>query len=60
MLSAREEAELEQRAAAQVSALPTTIEGFKTHSLYMLERHIGKYQVKGFRQQGEEGRVFAV
>lgn len=40
---AREEAELASRAAAQAAALPTTIDAFKQHPLYVLERHITKY-----------------
>jgi hypothetical protein len=27
--------------------VPRTVEGFKGHSMYVLQRHIGKYQVGG-------------
>lgn len=42
--SAREDAELNQRVLAERRGLPTTIDGFKSHPLYILERHIGRYQ----------------
>jgi xeroderma pigmentosum group C-complementing protein len=40
----REDAELEQAALRQRHMLPKTIEGFKKHPLYVLKRHITKYQ----------------
>jgi hypothetical protein len=43
--AAREEAELAARAAQQAAGPPTTVEGFKGHPLYVLQRHITKYQV---------------
>jgi len=49
--AAREEAELSARAAQQAAGAPTTVEGFKGHPLYVLERHITKYQV-GAHAQG--------
>ena len=41
---AREDAELKQRAQRERRGLPTTIEGFKCHPRYVLQRHITKYQ----------------
>lgn len=43
--AAREDAELSSRADCQAAAPPTTIDGFKAHPLYVLLRHITKYQV---------------
>jgi hypothetical protein len=43
--AAREDAELSARAAQQAAGPPTTVEGFKGHPLYVLQRHITKYQV---------------
>jgi hypothetical protein len=43
--AAREDQELSARAAAAAAGAPNNIEGFKSHPLYMLERHIAKYQV---------------
>jgi hypothetical protein len=40
----REEAELEQRALQERRELPQTIEGFKRSCVYVLERHITRYQ----------------
>ena len=40
----REDAELEQAALKQRQKLPTTVEGFRKHPLYVLKRAIGKYQ----------------
>lgn len=45
--SKREDAELEHREAVHKQGVPRTIEGFKGHALYVLKRHIGKYQVSG-------------
>ncbi|EFJ49372.1 hypothetical protein VOLCADRAFT_89729 [Volvox carteri f. nagariensis] len=42
--AAREAAELHQRGLSQLQGLPTSIEGFKSHPLYVLKRHIGKYE----------------
>lgn len=44
--AAREEAELSHRALSQLHGLPTSIDGFKTHPLYILKRHITKYEVR--------------
>jgi xeroderma pigmentosum group C-complementing protein len=43
--AAREDAELSARAAQQAAGAPTTVDGFKGHPLYVLQRHITKYQV---------------
>jgi hypothetical protein len=43
--AAREDAELSSRAAQQAAGPPTTVDGFKAHPLYVLQRHITKYQV---------------
>jgi xeroderma pigmentosum group C-complementing protein len=43
----REEAELATRITAQLAGLPSSIDGFKGHPLYVLGRHVGKYQVGG-------------
>ena len=40
----REDRELEERAQRAKQGLPTTLDGFKAHSVYVLERHIGRYQ----------------
>ena len=40
----REDAELEQAALKQRQQLPKNIKGFRQHPLYVLKRHIGKYQ----------------
>lgn len=40
----REDEELKLRVASQLQCLPTSIEGFKTHPLYVLKRHLTKYQ----------------
>ncbi|GLI64108.1 hypothetical protein VaNZ11_007283 [Volvox africanus] len=42
--AAREAAELQHRGLSQLQGLPTSIEGFKNHPLYVLKRHIGKYE----------------
>ncbi|GIL45587.1 hypothetical protein Vafri_2789 [Volvox africanus] len=42
--AAREAAELQHRGLSQLQGLPTSIEGFKSHPLYVLKRHIGKYE----------------
>ena len=44
MAAAREDADLAQRAQQAKRGLPTTIDGFKSHPVYVLERHIAKYQ----------------
>ncbi|GMH36283.1 hypothetical protein BSKO_04151 [Bryopsis sp. KO-2023] len=41
---AREDAELSARATAQQKLVPRTIEEFKKHPVYVLQRHIKKYQ----------------
>ena len=43
--SQREDQELQRRASSLMQDLPTTIEGFKAHPLYILKRHLTKYQV---------------
>lgn len=43
MRAAREDAELGEKAVVDRSALPTTLEGFKKHPLYVLQRHIPRY-----------------
>lgn len=40
----REDAELEQAELKQRQKLPQNIEGFRKHPLYVLKRHISKYQ----------------
>lgn len=47
--AAREDAELAHRQLSQLQGLPTSIEGFKAHPLYVLKRHIGKYEVRRLR-----------
>ncbi|KXZ44021.1 hypothetical protein GPECTOR_75g745 [Gonium pectorale] len=42
--AAREAAELAQRGLSQLAGLPTSIDGFKSHPMYVLKRHIGKYE----------------
>ena len=44
LAESREEAELEQRALRERSQLPKTIDGFKKSTVYVLERHIARYQ----------------
>lgn len=44
VIAAREDAEFRARAMVEKKALPRTIEGFKNHPFYILNRHIGKYQ----------------
>ncbi|KAA6419983.1 MAG: DNA repair complementing XP-C cells-like [Trebouxia sp. A1-2] len=39
----REDAELNQRAVSERRGLPSNVEGFKHHPVYVLERHIGRY-----------------
>jgi Rad4 beta-hairpin domain 1 len=39
----REDAELGEKAVVDRAALPTTLEGFKKHPLYVLQRHIPRY-----------------
>jgi Rad4 beta-hairpin domain 1 len=39
----REDAELGERAVVDRAALPTTLEGFKKHPLYVLQRHMPRY-----------------
>lgn len=51
MRAAREEAELSYRALSQLHGLPASIDGFKTHPLYVLKRHVTKYEV-GSRHNG--------
>jgi xeroderma pigmentosum group C-complementing protein len=46
LLAKREEAELSHREAAHRRGVPATIDAFKGHSLYVLQRHIGKYQAR--------------
>jgi hypothetical protein len=43
--AAREDAELAAAAARQAAQPPSTIEGFKSHPLYVLQRHIQQKQV---------------
>lgn len=45
MRAKREAAELEHKQKTGLSGLPTSIEGFKVHPLYVLKRHITKYEV---------------
>jgi hypothetical protein len=52
----REEAELSSRVTAQAAGLPTTIGGFKGHPLYVLARHVVKYQVGAGGWRGWGGR----
>ena len=40
----REDQELRLKVSSQMQVLPTSIEGFKTHPLYILKRHLTKYQ----------------
>lgn len=40
----REDAELQERVTAEKRGLPNTVDGFKRHPLFILERHITKYQ----------------
>lgn len=40
----REDAELAQHEVKERQSLPKTIDGFKRHPLYVLQRHISKYQ----------------
>ncbi len=42
---AREAAELSSKEQAGLDTLPTTIDDFKKHPVYVLKRHITKYQV---------------
>ncbi|GAX72825.1 hypothetical protein CEUSTIGMA_g280.t1 [Chlamydomonas eustigma] len=42
--SKREDAELQQRSASHMQGLPATIEAFKSHPVYILKRHLTKYQ----------------
>ncbi|KAK9858829.1 hypothetical protein WJX84_000716 [Apatococcus fuscideae] len=44
MRAQREDAELQQRVTSEKRGMPTTVDGFKVHPVYVLERHIGKYQ----------------
>ena len=44
LMAAREDRELELRAASERHTHPTTIEGFKKHAVFILARHIAKYQ----------------
>ncbi len=46
MRAKREEAELATRVTAQMAGLPTSLAAFKGHPLYVLARHVGKYQVR--------------
>lgn len=39
-----EDREISERVTALERCLPSTVEGFKGHALYVLKRHIGKYQ----------------
>ena len=41
---AQEERELEERVKMENRTLPSSIEGFKRHPIFVLKRHIGKYQ----------------
>lgn len=43
LAAAREDAELAQRAQQAKRGLPTTIDGFKSHPTYVLQRHVAKY-----------------
>ncbi len=43
--SSREDKELNQRSSSGLRDLPTTIDGFKSHPLYILKRHLTKHQV---------------
>ena len=45
LVEQRENKELEDKVAAETSAVPATIEGFKNHKDFVLKRHITKYQV---------------
>ncbi|KAK9823314.1 hypothetical protein WJX72_001861 [[Myrmecia] bisecta] len=40
----REDEELREKITAEKRALPTTIDGFRRHTAFVLERHISKYQ----------------
>ncbi len=42
----REAAELAHKQQASQAGVPTSIEGFQKHPLYVLKRHITKYQVR--------------
>jgi xeroderma pigmentosum group C-complementing protein len=42
--AAREDRELEARAAAERRGLPTTVAGFKAHAEFVLARHVGRHQ----------------
>jgi hypothetical protein len=44
LAESREDAELQQRELSERHGLPKTIEGFRKHPLYVLERHISRYQ----------------
>jgi hypothetical protein len=44
--SAREDEELAAAAARQAAQPPSSIEGFKAHPLYVLQRHIPQKQVR--------------
>ncbi|BDA45057.1 probable DNA repair protein complementing XP-C cells homolog [Coccomyxa sp. Obi] len=44
MVSAREDAELQQKFSSELADIPNTIPAFKSHPRYVLERHIGRYQ----------------
>ncbi|GAB4822170.1 hypothetical protein N2152v2_009216 [Parachlorella kessleri] len=52
LAAAREDADLAQRAQQAKRGLPTTIDGFKSHPVYVLERHIAKYQ--GLRPEAKK------
>lgn len=57
MREMREEAELAQMARAQLHGLPTTIDGFKDHPIYVLRRHIKKYEVRQGRSRLDIGLI---
>ena len=42
-----------------LQGLPTSIEGFKVHPLYVLKRHIGKYEVRPSSGHSRGCRDFA-
>lgn len=43
LVKKREDAELSQRAASERQGLPSNVEGFKHHPVFVLERHISRY-----------------
>jgi xeroderma pigmentosum group C-complementing protein len=43
-LAAREDDELARRQLAHEHSVPSSMEGFRAHSVYVLERHVPKHQ----------------